>query len=92
LDQGFYLLAFDSTQHSMKADKLAAGHFRAAIVPTPTEITSGCGFSLRFYEGDAEVLLDFAHKLPVPAKLYHLGEKGPDGRRAVTTIGEGGAG
>lgn len=86
MDDGFYLAAFDSTSHCMQTDKLAVGKFRAAVIPTPTEITSGCGFSLRFYEGTEESLTEFMGTIGVPAKFYHMGPIGADGLRPLRLI------
>lgn len=86
MDKGFFLAAFDSTSHCMQTDKLAVGKFRAGVVPTPTEITSGCGFSLRFYEGTEEELAAFMGTIGVPAKLYRMGPVGEDGRRPLRFI------
>lgn len=86
MKDGFYLAAFDSTSHCMQTDKLAVGKFRASVIPTPTEITSGCGFSLRFYEGDEESLKQFMGTIGVPAKFYHMGPIGENGQRPLRLI------
>ncbi|MGD9559847.1 MAG: DUF3343 domain-containing protein [Oscillospiraceae bacterium] len=93
MPDGFFLMAFDSTSHCMQTEKLSVGKYRATIVPTPTEITSGCGFSLRFFEGSEAELTSFLHSTHLPAKLYHMGPRGPEGLRSVRLVAdsEGGA-
>lgn len=52
----FYVIAFESTHAAMAANKaLAAAGCAFAMIPTPREISAGCGMSLRFAaSSDAE--------------------------------------
>lgn len=44
-----YVLAFESTHAAMAAmSALDAAGVRYAVIPTPREISAGCGMSLRF--------------------------------------------
>lgn len=44
----YFIFVFDSTHRALKADKLLTIHcFKFDVIPTPKEITSDCGISIR---------------------------------------------
>lgn len=49
-----FLLVFDST-HSALAAQVALEHLSPRLIPTPRQITAGCGMALRF---EAEGTID----------------------------------
>lgn len=80
------VLVFESTSHSMRAEKLATAHFRVSIIPTPTQITSGCGFALLMRSGTQEELVKFAEALELPCALYKMEENGAGGQRTAALL------
>lgn len=54
----FYVISFESTHAAMAANKALGALGRAlTMIPTPREISAGCGMSLRFAaDGDADAL------------------------------------
>ena len=85
-NDGFYVMAFNSTSHSIQAEKKAKELFRAIVIPTPGEITAGCGFAIKFLENDGDAIKEFMAALTVPAELYFLGNKKNNGKREIEKI------
>ena len=83
---GFYVLAFDSTSHSMQTEKKAREIFEVAVIPTPRELASDCGFALKFLSGDIDAIRAFHKTLKVPAGLYFLSASRINGKREVERI------
>lgn len=77
----FYMIAFDSASHAILTEKQAAARFAVSMIPTPREISSGCGLSLKFRDHEEASFREFYKTLKVPCKLYHLSEKREDGTR-----------
>ena len=44
----YYIMAFDTTTDAMQAERHAKERIKAAIMPIPGAISSGCGLALRF--------------------------------------------
>lgn len=80
---GFYVLAFNSTSHSMQTEKKAKELFRIAVIPTPRELSNDCGLALKFLDGDIAAIKEFYRGLTVPADLYFLSNEKIDGKRRV---------
>ena len=50
-----YIVSFNSTHHAIRLDKtLQESGIRATTLPTPREITTSCGISIRFLYEDIE--------------------------------------
>lgn len=81
LRKDFYMIAFDSANHAILTEKQAAARFAVSMIPTPREISSGCGLSLKFRTHEEDSFREFFKTLKVPCKLYHLSEKREDGTR-----------
>lgn len=80
---GFYVLAFNSTSHSMQTEKKAKELFKIAMIPTPRELSHDCGLAIKFLGGDIEAIKNFCRNLTVPADLYFLSNEKTDGKRRV---------
>lgn len=80
------MIAFDSASHAILTEKQAAARFAVSMIPTPREISSGCGLSLKFRDRDEESFRQFFKLLKVPCRLYHLSEKKEDGTRQALEI------
>lgn len=59
MENVFYVVVFESTHYAIAAEKLFKElDYAVEIIPTPREITSSCGLSIRFNEA----LLDSVKK------------------------------
>ena len=82
----YYIMAFDTTTDAMKAERHAKERIKAAIMPIPGAISSGCGLALRFMEEDEESILAFCKDAPVNGHLYKLFTQKVDGHHPVFLI------
>ena len=67
-----YLLAFDSTHAALAAQKALAG-YSPQVIPTPREISAGCGMALRLFaadDGQAQAIMQAAALDEDAADLY----------------------
>ena len=85
-DDGFYVIAFNSTSHSIQTEKKAKELFKIAVIPTPRELTNDCGLAIKFLENDDERIMQFYESLTVPADLYFLSNEKIAGRRKIEKI------
>ena len=83
---GFYVMAFDSTSHSIQTEKKAALLFRIAVIPTPRELTNDCGLAIKFLDGDIAAIKEFHETLALPADLYFLSGEKIDGKRKAEKL------
>lgn len=59
MEENYYLIAFNSTQHAISTEQLLKGEGKEIMmIPTPREITSSCGLSLRFNRKDMNFVLN----------------------------------
>ncbi len=59
MEENFYIIAFNSTQHAISTEQLLKGEGKEIMmIPTPREITSSCGLSLRFNGNDIDFVLN----------------------------------
>ncbi|HSQ34315.1 MAG TPA: DUF3343 domain-containing protein [Peptostreptococcaceae bacterium] len=48
-----YIVSFDSTHHAIRSEKIfIENNIKVSTLPTPREISSSCGISVRFLEED----------------------------------------
>ena len=66
--------------------KACKGTDKAAIMPIPGAISSGCGLALRFMDEDEESILAFCKDAPVNGHLYKLFTQKVDGHHPVFLI------
>ena len=54
-----YIVAFNSTHHAIRTDKvLNEKDLKVTTLPTPREISSSCGISVRFLKEDMDVVVE----------------------------------
>ena len=59
LEKKFYISAFDSTHYAISTEKkLAAAAAPIIMVPTPREISTSCGLSIRILDEHLEQVLE----------------------------------
>ncbi len=69
MSTGCFVLTFDSTHQAIAMEKRLQGIFQAQLMPTPRQITSGCGFAIKVKEAERRQL-DEALQGAEPG--YHL--------------------
>ena len=84
--EGFYVIAFNSTSHSIQTEKKAKGLFRISVIPTPRELTNDCGLAIKFVDGDIDGIMQFYKTLTVPADLYFISTENSTGKREVVKL------
>ena len=85
-NEGFYVMAFNSTSHSIHTEKKAKELFRIAVIPTPRELTNDCGLAIKFLDSDIAAIKDFYETLTIPADLYFLSDEKTDGKRKAEKV------
>ena len=83
---GFYVMAFQSANHSIQTQKKAGKLFKLTVMPTPRELTNDCGIAIRFNNCDFAEIEAFRKTLTVPADLYFLSNEKTNGKRKVDKI------
>ncbi|WP_338561072.1 DUF3343 domain-containing protein [Paraclostridium sordellii] len=64
-----YIVAFNSTHHAIRTDKvLNEKDIKVTTLPTPREISSSCGISVRFLELDMDTVINSLEENEI---LYH---------------------
>lgn len=59
LAKEYNVITFPSTQHALRAEKfLQNNSLDFIIIPTPREITSSCGLSIKFFVRDTGLILN----------------------------------
>lgn len=48
LDKEFYVISFDSTHYALDTEKKLKDHVDIETIPTPREISTSCGLSIKF--------------------------------------------
>lgn len=85
-DDGFYVMAFASTNHSIQTESKAKKLFQIAVIPTPRELTNDCGLAIKFMDSDITAIKEFHKTLAVPADLYFMSSKKINGKRKVEKL------
>ena len=71
---GYYILAFDSTHHAIKAEEqLKKNKVEAEMIPTPRAVDASCGLSIKIPEGCLERVRDLIDMPGGRVKLYRVG-------------------
>lgn len=64
-----YIVAFNSTHHAIRTEKLLSeNNIKVTTLPTPREISSSCGISVRFLKDDMEKVESIIESNEI---LYH---------------------
>ena len=54
-----YIITFKTTNHAIKAEQTLLEHnFQVGVLPLPTQISAGCGISLRIKSDDIKPALE----------------------------------
>lgn len=80
----YCIITFESTHHAIASEKLLKEKgFHIRIIPVPTEITAGCGLSVRFRKADYEPIRSIMPPL-YPAAYYCIEKNGP--KKTITPL------
>lgn len=87
-NETFYAMTFFATGDTIQSEKKIREKFNVTIIPTPREISTSCGFAIRFSPDlqDEKQMMDLQEEIMVNCDLYHLGAKGEDGKRRATLV------
>ena len=76
MTEHYCLITFDNTHTAIHAEQqLLASGLKVRLIPVPTQITAGCGLSLRFDEADYNAIKKCMPSLPETA-FYHVVREG----------------
>lgn len=75
-DEIFNLVTFESTHSAIKAEKtLKKEGLKVKIIPVPTEISAGCGLSIRFNEEDLDKVKKIIKESVIEVSGYYSVKK-----------------
>lgn len=82
----YYILSLQTTTQVMRAEAWLKNRLPVSIMPTPNEISKGCGLSIRFREDDLHTITSVLSEVPFPYKLYQLETRKINGKRPLTLL------
>lgn len=82
-----YIVAFNSTHHAIRTDKLLnENNIKVTTLPTPREISSSCGISVRFLKDDIDKIEDIIESNEILYNGIFKIERLEGGRKEVTKL------
>lgn len=84
----YYILSLINTTAVMGAEAYLKDKLSISIVPTPGEISKGCGLAIRFMDTDLPAILSVLETSPLVYTLYKLGTQKIDGARSLEVIAQ----
>ncbi|PAB58468.1 DUF3343 domain-containing protein [Anaeromicrobium sediminis] len=76
LDKEFYVLAFDSTHYAINTEKKLKEHLKIETIPTPREISTSCGLSIKFGVELLDKVMELVKEDLNNMKLYRIVREG----------------
>lgn len=81
----FLIVSFNSTHDAIKSESvMAKAELKARLIPTPPEISAGCGLSLRAEEKDKDCVVELLKGNVTPDGLYIMTRE--NGKRKVERL------
>ena len=68
----YYVISFVNTHGAMATEKYLKKQFKIVILPTPREISQGCGIAIRFTTEDYDDVLKSLSKFDLDKKMYSI--------------------
>jgi hypothetical protein len=68
----YYVITFASTHSAISTEKHLKQNFKIVVMPTPREISSGCGIAVRFSISDFDPIYLEINELPLNKKMYSI--------------------
>ncbi len=79
-----YVITFNSTHHAIKGEKtLINGGVDVRTIPTPREISSSCGLSIKFFEKDINKIKIFLEDSDLDIQGIYKISQGVNGKEAL---------
>ncbi len=73
----YCLVTFNNTHNALHAEKILGDEgLSILVVPTPREVSAGCGLSIRFFCEDLEAVKERLHREALTFKAVYRVEKG----------------
>lgn len=85
-DLFYFIIAFPTTTDAMQAEKYTKEYFHITIMPTPREISSGCGLAIRFMEPNEDAIIHFIKTTPFHGRLYKMYTHKVDGHHPIEQL------
>lgn len=82
----YFILSFETTSAVIQAEKHIKDTCPIAIMPTPHEISAGCGLSIRFLDSDETKIIGYCRSLPFSGTLYKLSTSKKGNKRPLTKL------
>ena len=68
----YYIISFSNTHSAITAEKHLKQHFKIVILPTPREISKGCGISIKFAADDLNGIINSLSSISLSDELYSI--------------------
>ena len=82
-----YIIAFNSTHHAIRTEKiLKEENMNIRTIPTPREVSSSCGLSIKFEESEIEKIKQIIEESKVDYHGIFKLTKNADGKKEANKI------
>lgn len=68
----YYVITFVNTHSAITMEKLLKKFYNIVIMPTPREISRGCGIAIRFSKEDYDGILERLEESSINRKMYSV--------------------
>lgn len=68
----YYIISFSNTHSAIAAEKHLKQHYKIVIMPTPREVSKGCGISIRFAADDLNGIVNCLSSISLSDELYDI--------------------
>ncbi|NLY71589.1 MAG: DUF3343 domain-containing protein [Clostridiales bacterium] len=68
----YYVITFESTHAAITIERSLKKKFKITILPTPREISHGCGIAIRFSTEDFDAIKEQLQSFPIDEKMYSI--------------------
>lgn len=69
---GYYIISFSNIHSAITAEKHLKKHFKTVIMPTPREITKGCGIAIKFSADDLNGIINSLSSIGLNNDIYTI--------------------
>ena len=67
-----YVITFESTHAAITIERALKKTFKITILPTPREISHGCGIAIRFSSEDFESIFQQLQSSPIDKNMFSI--------------------
>jgi len=72
IEEGFILLAFDSTHLAIKVERRLKGIIETEMIPTPRSITASCGLSIKTSNKNLSLIIKELNAMDIDRELIKI--------------------